>query len=760
MTAKILNRAADCRSLIDLLRWRAAATPDRLAYTFLSDGEQQEVLVSYGELDRRARAIAAWLCQHGSAGERALLLYPPGLDYIAAFFGCLYAGIVAVPAFPPRPNRPMPRLEGMVADAGVTLALASSDILENLERRFAHAPYLRRLRWLDTDRVPAGIEDAWREPSISKSSLAFLQYTSGSTSTPKGVMLSHGNLLHNLALINRAFGTPSSSECRCVFWLPPYHDMGLIGGILQPLYASVPTVLMPPAAFLQRPLRWLEAISRTQATISGAPNFAYDLCARKASAEQVAALDLTSWSLAFTGAEPIRPDTLDRFAAVFAPAGFRGEAFYPCYGLAEATLFVTGGSLSAAPVRLTVDAAALAHNDVRPVADGQPGRVLVGSGTGPAEQEVRIVDPETLRSCPAGRVGEIWVKGPSVAAGYWNRAEENGQTFQSRPVDAAAGAGPFLRTGDLGFLHEGELFVTGRVKDLIILQGKNHYPQDIERTVEECHPAVRPSCSAAFPVETEGGERLVVVAEVERERRGDNLDDALAAVRQAVAASHDVQASSVVLIRPLSISKTSSGKIQRRACREQYLAGCLEVVAQWTDPASVEEEPAAYVAPAPEAANASGQPRSAHEIQAWLIAQIGQRLNMPADAVDPCQPFASLGMDSLTAMMLAGDLETWLGRRLEPTLLYDMPSIEALSRELANDIAGTEQPAVCSSALVQAEGLTQTKRLDVHIDAAATIDHQMAQSLLARLDQLSGEEMTSLLQLMLAEDAPTSQGKA
>jgi acyl-CoA synthetase (AMP-forming)/AMP-acid ligase II/acyl carrier protein len=736
MTAKPLNCISDCRTLIHLLRGQAAATPDRLAFTFLSDGEQEEVRISYGELDRRARAIATWLGEHGSAGERALLLYPPGLDYVAAFFGCLYSGIVAVPAFPPRPNRPMPRLEGMVADAGVTLALASSDILANLERRFEHAPYLRDLRWLNTGRVPAGVEDAWQEPAVHGDSLAFLQYTSGSTSAPRGVMLSHANLLHNLALIHRGFA--GSPNARCVFWLPPYHDMGLIGGILQPLYAGTSnTILMPPAAFLQRPLRWLESISRTQATISGAPNFAYDLCARKASREQIAALDLSSWKLAFTGAEPIHPETLDRFAEVFAPCGFRKQAFYACYGLAEATLFVTGGKLPEAPVRLTVETPALAQNVVRVAPNGTPGRELVGSGQCPAEQEVHIVDPETLRSCPANRVGEIWVKGRSVAAGYWGRPEDSARTFHAYTADADS-AGPYLRTGDLGFLHNGELFVTGRAKDLIILQGKNHYPQDIERTVEECHAAVRQGCSAAFSVEVGDSERLVVVAEVEREYRSKNLDEALTAVRQAVASHHDVAVWSAVLIRPLSIPKTSSGKIQRRVCREYFLDGRLEVMGEWTDSTAREESISVSNETTPAAelvALAAGQPRSAEEIQAWLIAEIAQRLNIPAAEVDPCEPFAGLGMDSLTTMMLAGDLETWLGRRLAPTLLYDLPSIDAISRELAAETPVTGQPVV----------------------SATDIDHQMAQGLLERLDQLSGAEMNELLRMMLADKADLTQ---
>jgi acyl-CoA synthetase (AMP-forming)/AMP-acid ligase II/acyl carrier protein len=769
MTARALNGTTDCHTLIDLLHLRRATTPNRLAFTFLSDGEQEGARVSYGELDRQARAIAAWLCEHGSAGERVLLLYPPGLDYIAAFFGCLYAGMVAVPALPPRPNRPMPRLEGMVVDAGVRLALASSDILANIERRFTHAPYLRDLHWLDIDHLPTGIEDAWQEPAICSDSLAFLQYTSGSTAAPRGVMLSHANLLHNLALINRCF--EAGPDCRCVFWLPPYHDMGMIGGILQPLYAgAADTVLMPPAAFLQRPLRWLEAISRTQATVSGAPNFAYDLCASRATREQIAALDLSTWKLAFTGAEPIRPETLDRFAEVFAPCGFRKEAFYPCYGLAEATLLVTGSNVSTAPVRVTVDAAALAQNDVRQVADEVPGRELVSSGRSPVQQDVRIVDPETLRICPPSRVGEIWVKGPSVADGYWRRPEETARTFQATLADDESD-GPYLRTGDLGFLLDRELFVTGRAKDLIILQGKNHYPQDIERTVEESHPAVAQGSSAAFAIEAAGRERLVVVAEVEREHRNKNLDSTLTAVRQAVATHHDVAVWSVVLIRPMSIPKTSSGKIQRHACREQFLADSLEVVAEWTDDAIVTSEEWVVgseeiqdnnsphsLLPTPHSSLDTGQSRSSQEIQAWLIGEIAQRLKIPVSEVDPCQLFASLGMDSLTTMMLAGDLETWLGRRLAPTLLYDLPNIEAISRELADGTAGAEQQE--PSPVEPIEISMCMYPWEAALDGPCSIDRQAATELLGRLDQLSGEEMTDLLRLIRAGEASVSPSAA
>ena len=714
--------AAHCSTLVELLRFRAAQQPDRIAYTFLVDGDRQEIPMTYAELDRSARRIARRLQSLGAAGERALLLYPPGLEYISAFFGCLYAGVTAMPAFPPRPNRPMPRLQGMVADAKVKVALASAAVLENLEQRFTHAPELRDLHWLNTEDLPADEADCWIEPAISKDSLAFLQYTSGSTSIPKGVMLSHGNLLNNLELIRRAFGC--CPEGNSVFWLPPYHDMGLIGGILEPLYSGAPTVLMAPVAFLQSPFRWLDAISRTRAVISGAPNFAYDLCVQKITPEQQSRLDLSSWELAFNGAEPVRPETLERFVERFGPSGFRKETFYPCYGLAEGTLFVTGGTRTAAPVLRSFDARALETNQVREDS-GPAAKTLVGSGQCPPEQRVVIVNPETCLPCSAGEVGEIRVEGGSVAQGYWNRPEESEGTFQARLANGQGGT--FLRTGDLGFLVDGELFVTGRAKDLIILQGKNHYPQDIELTVEEASRAVRPSCVAAFAAEIDDVEKLIVVAEVERQARGQNHDDTLASIRRAVAANHDVAVWSIVLIKTLTIPKTSSGKIQRHLCRERFLGNGLEIVAQWTQEKS---EPALSVQETFSEIEEGAGSASDEAIQGWLVANIAERLKFPASEIDVHMPFASLGMDSMTAVLLAGDLEMFLGRTLPPTLMYDHPSIAALAAHLA-DGAGEE----CAAPAVQQR-----------------IDRSTAQDLLARLDDLPEEDAGALLEEMLAEE--------
>jgi acyl-CoA synthetase (AMP-forming)/AMP-acid ligase II/acyl carrier protein len=731
MCFEITGSVKRCTTLVEVLRARAELQPDRVGYVFLLDGERKEIQLTYGELDRQARAIAARLQDAGATGERALLLFQPGLDYIAAFFGCLYAGVTAVPAFPPRPNRPMPRLQGIVADAQIKLALTTAALMKNIEGRFSDCPDLRALCWLTSDELPAGLESGWREPDVGPDSLAFLQYTSGSTATPKGVMLSHANLMHNLASITRLF--EPTPDCRGTFWLPPYHDMGLIGGILEPLHVGFPAMLMSPAAFLQSPFRWLDAISRFRAVFSGGPNFAYDLCVSKITAEQRARLDLRSWALAFNGAEPVRAETMERFSATFAPCGFRREALYPCYGLAESTLLVTGSARSALPVMLRVDAPALAGNQVRPVSsEARAARTLVASGRCPPGQRLRIVDPQTRVPCPADQVGEIWVQGPSVARGYWNRPEETDQVFAARL--AGTDEGPFLRTGDLGFVKGGELFVTGRVKDLIILHGKNHYPQDIELTAEESTPAVRPGCAAAFAVERGGAERLVIVAEVERDRRHQDLDSTLAVMRRAVAAHHDVPVWNIILIKTLTIPKTSSGKIRRQECRQRFLDKQLDVVAQWTQPDESHADALAEIDDTVTAQTPASCARpTAQAIQEWLAGQIADRLHMPAAEVNVGEPFARLGMDSMTAVLLAGDLEVWLGRQVSPTLMYDFPSIEELARHLALEPA------------VQIDPATEPPVY------AGALDGAGAEGLLARLADMSDEEAGALLQAMTDE---------
>jgi len=427
---------------------------------------------------------------------------------------------------------------------------------------------LQALRWLATDAIDSNLAEQWQQPVLDSTSLTLFQYTSGSTAAPRGAMLTHGNLLHNSALIQHYF--EHTAESRGVIWLPHYHDMGLIGGILQPFYAGFPVTLMSPVAFLQRPLRWLQAISRAGGTTSGGPPFAYDLCVRKITPEQRATLNLSSWDVAFTGAEPVRYETLEHFAATFAPCGFRREAFYPCYGLAEATLIASGGLKAALPIVFTAQSAALERGCVITSPRGEDGtQTLVGCGQSLGDQEIIIVHPETFTRCSPDEVGEIWIAGPSVTQGYWNRPEDTERIFRAYLADTEEG--PFLRTGDLGFLKDGELFVTGRLKDLIIIAGHNHYPQDIELTVERSHPSVRPGCCAAFSVDIAGEERLVIVAEVERRHQPqrDQSSDAVAprftvgvarAIRRAVAESHELRVYAVLPLKPGSIPKTSSGR--------------------------------------------------------------------------------------------------------------------------------------------------------------------------------------------------------
>lgn len=576
-------------TLVDLLRSRAIHQPDKRGFILLKDGETPSGELTYQELDRQARAIAARLQSQGATGQRALLLYPSGLDFIAAFFGCLYAGVVAVPAYPPRPNQKISRLEAIVEDCQAKFALTTTSLIDTIERKFAEDPSATPLQWLTTDNIDGDAAANWQTPNCDRDTLAFLQYTSGSTGTPKGVMITHGNLIYNFSLINQCF--QDTPETISVSWLPPYHDMGLIGCILQPIYLGIEIYLMSPVDFLQKPLRWLQAISRYQVTTSGGPNFAYDLCVRKIKPSQLNSLDLSTWKLAFTGAEPIRAKTLDKFAAKFAPCGFRREAFYPCYGMAETTLIVTGGLKSAPPVIYNVQSEALEQNQVIPARDTGEIRSLVGCGRIQLEEKIAIANPDSFTYCPEGQVGEVWVSSPSVAQGYWNRPDLTKQTFNAYLSDTKEG--PFLRTGDLGFFQNGELFITGRLKDLIIIRGRNHYPQDIELTVEQSHPALRPGNGAAFAVEVDNAERLVIVQEVERTHlRKLNVDEVVEAIRRNVSQHHEVQVDGIILIKTGTIPKTSSGKIQRHACKNGFIDQSLTVVGEWKSGIdSIESEP-------------------------------------------------------------------------------------------------------------------------------------------------------------------------
>ncbi|SHN17977.1 fatty acyl-AMP ligase [Actinacidiphila paucisporea] len=559
----------------------AAELPDKEAFVFLPDSTPGAVArqLTYAALDAEARRIASWLQRHSAAGERVLLLYPSGLEFVKAFVGCLYAGAVAVPApLPGDQDNQSARLTGILRDAGVRAVLTDS------AGEPAVSAWLREsgatgVRVLAVDDPAQGDAAAWTRPRLTADSLAFLQYTSGSTSEPKGVMVSHRNLIANEQAISRALGTHEGTRMGC--WLPAYHDMGLIGHILNPLYVGGSAALMSPVSFLMRPARWLQMITDHRVTVSGSPNFGYDLCLRRVTDEQLATLDLSSWEHACNGAEPVRSETVRAFTERFAQAGFRPESFCPCYGMAETTLLVSGVPAGRAPVHRTVDAAALEQGRLDDAPPGDGTRTLVGSGeVAPDDFTVKIVDPDSRAERPEGHVGEIWAKGASVAAGYWNRPRTNAQVFDAGIVSPAGTDPGWLRTGDLGAMDAGQLYVTGRLKEMILINGRNIYPHDVEREVQGLHPAFRGGAGAAFSVD-DGEEHLVLVQEF---RRGAAQDPAALCAEVRDRVRREFQAScSVVLVRPATVRKTTSGKIRRTLMRQLLLEDRLAVVHQDLD---------------------------------------------------------------------------------------------------------------------------------------------------------------------------------
>ncbi len=678
------NRLSKYITLIDQIQEQAEVQPHKVAFTFLADGETELDRLTYQQLDRQARAIAHTLQTHQARGKRALLLYQPGLEFIKAFLGCLYGGVVAVPIYPPRANRSLSRLLAIVNDAEADFALTTKSLQEQIETKLKAEYPAAKIQFIATDALEVSLAQSWQKPLLTSENLAFLQYTSGSTGKPKGVMVSHGNLLANSVSINRCFrNTP---EQTAVSWLPPYHDMGLIGCIIQPMYVGLSMYLMAPVTFLQRPYRWLEAISRYRANTNGGPNFAYDLCVDRITPEQRDQLDLSCWELAFSGAEPVRAATIERFSEYFHSCGFNKSAFYPCYGMAESTLIITGGDKYTPIISRNFDSNKLAANQAVETTDDDNSTTLIGCGQNIAGQTLAIANIDTLTHCGDGEIGEIWVKSDSVARGYWNRPQLSAATFQAKFQDT--GEGGFLRTGDLGFIQNGELFVTGRLKDLIVIRGRNYYPQDIELTVDNAHEAVRIGNGAAFAVEIDGTEKLVIVQEIERTHlRKLNPEAVTKAIRQAVSQQHELQPHAVVLLKTGSIPKTSSGKIQRHACKAGYLAGSLNTVGEWELVISYQSTLGA-IGRSPVTrktlTNQSSVNQQQIEIQNWLVENLAQRLEVATTEIDINEPFANTGLDSLQAVRLSADLEDWLNVKLSPTIAYDYPTIAQLSNYLAN----------------------------------------------------------------------------
>ncbi|WP_338868736.1 fatty acyl-AMP ligase [Myxococcus stipitatus] len=572
-------------SLFDALEQHAAAQPDAVAYVFL-DGEGGHRTLTFSQLSSRVRAIAARLQAAGARGERAILLYQPSLDFIEAILACFAAQVIAVPVVPLRNATELKRLAGILGDSQSSFLLTNSTVQAQIERILPQAAAMTPgMTWLSTDTIPDAEAKDFQRQVLEPSSLAFLQYTSGSTGTPKGVMVTHGNLIHNEQTVKEAFGHDHNTIF--VGWLPLYHDMGLIGNVFQPLFLGIKAVLFAPTTFLSSPVTWLRAISDWRATTSGAPSFAYELCVNRVSAEDMKGLDLSSWKVAYNGAEPVKARVINAFVQKFASHGMREEAFYPCYGMAESTLFVSGGLHTAKTVQVPVDTEELARHAL--VRKDDSATVLVGCGTTYGGMEVRAVDPESRGVLPEGRIGELWIRGDSVAAGYWGRPELTETTFRARTAD---GDGPFLRTGDLGCWRDGELFITGRLKDLLIIRGRNHYPDDIENTVYYSHEALRVGGAAAFTVESAEGDepRLVVVCEVHRNAlphlTAATQEALLTKARKAVSDLHGLRLAELVLIKPSTLPKTTSGKVRRSHCRDLYLAKKFDYAELATDAAA------------------------------------------------------------------------------------------------------------------------------------------------------------------------------
>ncbi|MCV6638058.1 amino acid adenylation domain-containing protein [Candidatus Albibeggiatoa sp. nov. NOAA] len=710
------------KSIAELLYWQAENHPNKKAYTFLTSHGQ--TTLSYSELNLKVQKVAQFLQQHQLYKKTALLIYPSSLDYIETFLGCLCAGVIAIPTYPPHHKRQDKRIQAIIKSAHPQAILTTQKLASNIEHQAEFLPELKDLPCYITDDFDAeSITGIWTPPTIQETDCAFLQYTSGSTSSPKGVIVTHENLLANEKNVEVAFD--HNQDTVFVGWLPLYHDMGLIGNILQPLYLGIHCTFMSPIDFLKKPFNWLKAISDYKATTSGGPNFAYDLCVNQITDEQKQSLDLSSWKVAFNGAEPIRAETLERFTTAFADCGFKPETFYPCYGMAEATLFITGSEIQNIPVPCHLDKQALSKNQVQTYDAANDKTIsLIGCGHTWLDTETKIVNPDTLIECQSDEVGEIWVKGQSVAQGYWSNPEATEQTFQARIANT--NEEPFLRTGDLGFIHNNELFITGRLKDIIIIRGRNYYPQDIESTLEKSHFTLKANASAAFSVEINGEEKLIVAVEVERrykrerrkqqqpsgkalERRhhsdrrarpyndySDDIDEPLntqrviQTIRHNISEQHDLQVYAVLLLRVGSIPKTTSGKIQRHACRQGFLDGSLNVVGSDILNTVVSEQQHVLTR---EILLNSPKAEYPSLVGAYIHELICNLLHIPSYYFDWQHSINKLGIDSLIAVELQHRIESNLGVQLPITYFLQNTSIAELVEHILKNLQSlTEAP--------------------------------------------------------------------
>lgn len=675
-------------TFIELLRWRAENQSGKLAYQFLDNGETEGASYTYGELDKRAKSVAAHLQKLIKKGDRVILVFDNDLEYIAVFYACLYAGIISAPLHPPGRNKSMFRISSVTKDSDAKLILTTAKLRDELREQFSADPVLKDLGWIATDEMTNEHAGEWRDPGIVNNDIAFLQYTSGSTGSPKGVMVTHDNLLYNIYSTIYRYGLSELDPKRndsLVTWAPLFHDLGLIFCTLLPLYGGFPCYMMTPEAFIQRPVRWLETITKYGSTISGAPNFAYELLTNRVSKEEVKTLDLSSWDIAMNGSEPVRAETLEKFAEHFAPAGFKPHYFSSAWGQAETTIIITTTHKDSAPVIKSFDKEKLEKHKVSEIkADDKKSLRLVGHTMNLLDAKVIIVDPKKLTKCREDEVGEIWVSGSTVTPGYFNKPKANKETFQAFTKDTKEG--PFLRTGDLGFIQGDQLFITGRYKDLIIIRGQNHYPQDIELTVERSHPALRLGCEAAFSVEADGEEQLIVVQEINK-KFADNFDpdEVCKAIRKAVSEEHNLNVYHILLLKTGTVRKTSSGKIQRNDNKQSYLDGTLSVIAEWRQGMGKAEFTKSESNNAASKTTSNIKSEIKLSLKEWLVNKASELMKVQPGMLDTSESFASYGMDSLRAVQFSGEISTYLKKQLPATLVYNYPSVNLLLKYLEND---------------------------------------------------------------------------
>ncbi len=632
-------------NLVSVLQQNAKKYPEKIVYIFLEDGENEKEKISCSEIVERSKSIAAYLQKSGEKGDRVLLLFPTGIEFILSLYGCFFAGMIGVPAYPPKRNKPNERFSAILQNADPSIILCTYKIKDELEANYTQINLLEKKTILAFEDVLPEMAEDWVDPEINGENIALIQYTSGSTGNPNGVMVSHANIIHNSECIRLSFGFDASLVG--VNWLPNFHDMGLIGCLIQPAYLGATNVIIPPLRFLQAPLNWFKIMTKYRATNAGGPNFAYEYCISKIDNSEIKNIDLSSVSTMFCGSEPIRKKTLENFAEKFSSSGFNECQFYPCYGLAESVLIVTGGDYKKAPAYLSVDVKALQKNKLILSTKKEESSIITACGYPWLGMTVVIVNPESAEPCGYGNIGEIWVKGTSVAKGYWNDPEGTERTFRAFIHNTEDG--PYLRTGDLGFIHEGQLYISGRLKDLIIIRGSNYYPNDIEHCVEQCHPALRIDACAAFSADINGEEKLIIIQEVQRTFMRDlNEYEVFESIRNAVFSDYNLQPYAIILMKTGSISKTTSGKTQRYTMKKAWLRHELSELASWQmKPDKEKADPLIGYRP--------------EFLREWMINWMAHKLEIDPGSIDPGKSVSSYGLDSVTAVSLERDINAQFG---------------------------------------------------------------------------------------------------